>query len=88
MPTPLASPLVAVDANVLMDLGEGSEPVMDALATILSLKSIAARVGLGSSKSANAKLHAWMQANGKLAGGDAETKLPKTSTRKTNQTLA
>jgi PIN domain len=34
MPTPSASPLVAVDANVVMDLGEGSEAVKDALATI------------------------------------------------------
>ena len=34
MPTPSASPLVAVDANVLMDLGEESESVKDALATI------------------------------------------------------
>jgi predicted nucleic acid-binding protein len=34
MPTAPASPLVAVDANVLMDLGEESESVMDALATI------------------------------------------------------
>src|SRR5208337_3823780 len=31
--------------------------------TILSLKRIATRVGLGSSKSANTKLHSWMQAN-------------------------
>ena len=29
-----ASPFVAVDANVVMDLGEGSEAVLDALATI------------------------------------------------------
>jgi len=34
MPTAPASPLVAVDANVVMDLGEGSESVLDALATI------------------------------------------------------
>ena len=34
MPTPSASPLVAVDANVVMDLGEASEAVKDALATI------------------------------------------------------
>lgn len=34
MPTPLASPLVAVDANVVMDLGAGSESVLDALATV------------------------------------------------------
>ncbi len=39
--------------------------------TILSLKRITTRVGLGSSKSANAKLHAWMQANGKPDGVDA-----------------
>jgi hypothetical protein len=34
MPVPPASPLVAVDANVVMDLGEESESVKDALATI------------------------------------------------------
>ena len=34
MPTAPASPLVAVDANVVMDLGEESESVLDALATI------------------------------------------------------
>ncbi len=34
MPAPAASPLVAVDANVVMDLGEGAESVLDALATI------------------------------------------------------
>ncbi len=34
MPTTPASPLVAVDANVVMDLGEESEAVLDALATI------------------------------------------------------
>lgn len=34
MPTPPANPLVAVDANVVMDLGEESESVLDALATI------------------------------------------------------
>ena len=34
MPTAPASPLVAVDANVVMDLGAQSESVMDALATI------------------------------------------------------
>jgi len=42
--------------------------------TILSLKSIATRVGLGSSKSANAKLHTWMNAGGKPDGTSAETK--------------
>ena len=31
--------------------------------TTLTLKSIAARAGLGSSKSANVKLHVWMRAN-------------------------
>ena len=36
--------------------------------TILSLKSMAGRVGLGSSKSANANLHTWMQADGKPDG--------------------
>ncbi len=34
MPTAPASPLIAVDANVVMDLGEESESVLDALATI------------------------------------------------------
>ncbi len=34
MPAPPASPLVAVDADVVMDLGEGAESVLDALATI------------------------------------------------------
>lgn len=34
MPTTSASPLVAVDANIVMDLGRESESVMDALATI------------------------------------------------------
>src|SRR5437879_1359163 len=34
MPTAPASPLVAVDANVLMDLAEGSESVIEALETI------------------------------------------------------
>ena len=34
MPASPASPLVAVDANVVMDLGKESESVLDALATI------------------------------------------------------
>jgi predicted nucleic acid-binding protein len=34
MPIAPASPLVAVDTNVLMDLGTGAESVIDALATI------------------------------------------------------
>ncbi len=34
MPAAPTSPLVAVDANVVMDLGEESESVLDALATI------------------------------------------------------
>jgi len=34
MPAASPSPLVAVDANVVMDLGEKSESVLDALATI------------------------------------------------------
>lgn len=34
MPAAPANPLVAVDANVLMDLGEESEAVIDALSTI------------------------------------------------------
>ena len=55
--------------------------------TILSLKSIATRVGLGSSKSANAKLHTWMQANGKTERADASKK-QKNHAKKTNQTKA
>lgn len=40
MPTAPANPLVAVDANVVMDLGAASESVLDALATIrLRLRS-------------------------------------------------
>jgi hypothetical protein len=35
--------------------------------TILPIKSIAARVGLGTSKGANRNLHAWMQQTGKQA---------------------
>ncbi len=34
MPTAPASPLVAVDANVVMDLGKESESIMDAIETI------------------------------------------------------
>ena len=56
--------------------------------TILSLKRIATRVGLGSSKSANAKLHTWMQADGKPEGADAETKNQKNHAKKTNRTKA
>jgi hypothetical protein len=56
--------------------------------TILSLKSIATRVGLGSSKGANAKLHTWMQADGKPEGADAETKNQENHAKKTNQTKA
>jgi hypothetical protein len=55
--------------------------------TILSLRSIATRVGLGSSKSANAKLHTWMQANGKTERADASKK-QKNHAKKTNQTKA
>jgi hypothetical protein len=54
--------------------------------TILSLPSIARRVGLGSSKSANAKLHAWMQTNGKPDGVTKKTKSQKEHAKKTNQT--
>jgi len=50
--------------------------------TILSLKRITTRVGLGSSKSANAKLHTWMQANGKPDRADAESKPAKIIPRK------
>ena len=56
--------------------------------TILSLKSIALRIGLGSSKSANAKLHAWMQANEKSVEVGTDAKNQKTSAKKTNQTKA
>jgi len=45
--------------------------------TILSLKDIATRVGLGSSKSANAKLDTWMQADQKPGGVGAESTPPK-----------
>jgi hypothetical protein len=45
--------------------------------TILSLKRIARRVGLGSSKSANAKLHNWMQAHGKTDAATAENRKEK-----------
>ena len=55
--------------------------------TILSLKSIATRVGLGSSKSANAKLHTWMQANGKPDRADASKK-QKNHAKKKNRTKA
>ena len=34
MPTAPASPLVAVDANVVMDLGQGAEATLDALTTL------------------------------------------------------
>jgi hypothetical protein len=50
--------------------------------TILSLKRIASRVGLGSSKSANAKLHHWMQANGKTDAATAENRKKKIMPRK------
>ncbi len=56
--------------------------------TILSLKSIAARVGLGSSKSANAKLHHWMQANAKPDAAGTKTQKLKKHGTKTNQTKA
>jgi hypothetical protein len=56
--------------------------------TILSLKRIATRVGLGRSNSANAKLHTWMQADGKPEAADAETKNQKNHAKKTNQTKA
>jgi hypothetical protein len=36
-----------------------------------------AEIGLGSSKSANANFHTWMQANGKLDGVTPETKSKK-----------
>jgi hypothetical protein len=52
--------------------------------TVLSLKAIAARVGLGSPKSANARLHRWMQADGKPAAANAKTEKPKKHAQKTN----
>ncbi len=55
---------------------------------ILSLPSIARRVGLGSSKSANAKLRTWMQTNGKPDGVSKKTKSQKEHAEKTNQTKA
>ena len=42
--------------------------------TTLSLKSITARVGLGSSKSANTKLHVWMRANARCAVPKGKTR--------------
>ena len=56
--------------------------------TILSLKRIATRVGLGSSKSANANLHTWMQANGKSDRAVAESKNQKNHAKKPNHTKA
>jgi hypothetical protein len=56
--------------------------------TILSLKSIATRVGLGSSKSANAKLHTWMKAGGKPTSADAKTEKQKKHAKKKNRTKA
>lgn len=56
--------------------------------TILSLKSIATRVGLGSSKSANTKLHSWMQASGKPDATGAETQKQNKRAKKTNHTMA
>ena len=54
--------------------------------TILSLKRIASRVGLGSAKSANAQLHGWMQTDGPPNTANAKTK--ETNGRKRNQTKA
>jgi len=42
--------------------------------TTLSLKWITARVGLGSSKSANTKLHVWMRANAQCAVPKGKTR--------------
>ena len=56
--------------------------------TILSLKRIATRVGLGSSKSANSNLHTWMQANGKSDRAVAESKNQKNHAKKPNHTKA
>ena len=70
--------------------------------TTLTLKSIAARAGLGSSKSANVKLHVWMRANppsaipragrGSGAGrsgkkGAPKARLKHAARQKTNQAL-
>ena len=44
--------------------------------------------GIGEFKSANAKLHTWMQTNGKPDGVTTETKSQKEHARKTNQTKA
>jgi hypothetical protein len=37
MPAALANPLVAVDANVVMDLGQESESALDALTTTFNI---------------------------------------------------
>jgi len=46
------------------------------------------RVGLGSSKSANAKLHSWMQVNAMPGGAAAESKKQRRNAKKTHQTKA
>ena len=56
--------------------------------TILSLKRIATRVGLGSSKSANTKLHSWMQANRKPDAAGTEIQRQNKRVKKINQTMA
>jgi hypothetical protein len=56
--------------------------------TIFSHKSLARRAGLGSSRSANTKLHNWMQANKKLDGAAAEGKKGKNHAKKTHRTKA
>jgi hypothetical protein len=49
-------------------------------------QEIATRVGLGSSKSANAKWHIWRRASGKPVGVGAETKNQEIHAKKTIQT--
>jgi hypothetical protein len=46
------------------------------------------RCDLGSSKSANAKLHIWMQTNGKTDEAEAEAKTKESHAKKTNLTKA
>jgi len=49
--------------------------------SMLSLQSIMTRVASGSSKSANAKLHTWMQANGKVDGVHGKKIMPTKRTK-------
>jgi hypothetical protein len=88
---------IVAEELVRLDLDEGqlaalrkSDPAKLAIAarlrreTTLTIKAIAQRVGLGSSKSANAKLHNWMK------GGAENEQRPikiKSNRGKTNQTM-